>query len=227
MCGRIVQKTLPKFIAKRFGVSDENIRPPENFSPRYNIAPSLQILAIRLRPNAERELLPLTWGLLPSWAKESKISFATSNARAETVAEKPTFRNAYKTRRCLIPVDGYYEWQATPTAKQPWYVSAKDGQPLALAGLWEEWKGDGIIIESCTIIVTSANPLLETIHDRMPVIIAENHWADWLAPQTKAVVVKSMMREYDAQFLQAWPVSTQVNSTRNQGGTELTTRIGE
>ncbi|MEY4730497.1 MAG: hypothetical protein RL020_1655, partial [Pseudomonadota bacterium] len=160
MCGRIVQKTPPKEIALRFGVPDTNIRSTENFNPRYNIAPSLQIQAVRLMPNGERELLALTWGLLPSWAKESKISFATSNARAETVAEKPTFRNAFKSRRCLIPVDGYYEWHATPTIKQPWYISAKDDQPLALAGLWEEWKGEGKVIESCTIIVTSANELM-------------------------------------------------------------------
>jgi putative SOS response-associated peptidase YedK len=225
MCGRIVQKTPPKFIAERFGVPDQNIRSPENFSLRYNIAPSLQIQAVRLTPNSERELLPLTWGLLPYWAPEAKISFATSNARAETVADKPTFRSAFKSRRCLIPVDGYYEWQATPTVKQPWYVTAKDGRPLALAGLWEYWEGEGRVIESCTIIVTSANAMLASIHDRMPVIIPENHWAGWLAPQTKPEVVKAFLLQYDPLAMQAWPVSTQVNNTRNQGGMELTASI--
>ncbi len=225
MCGRIVQKTPPKQIALRVGVPDTNIRAPENFSPRYNIAPSLQIQAVRLMPNGERELLALTWGLLPAWAKESKISFATSNARAETVAEKPTFRSAFKSRRCLIPVDGYYEWQATPTIKQPWYVSAKDEQPLALAGLWEEWRGEGKVIVSCTIIVTSANDRLTAIHDRMPVIIPQQDWAEWLAPQTKANAVNALLRPYEANRLLAWPVSSQVNSTRNQGGVEMTAPI--
>ena len=221
MCGRIIQKTPPKQIALRFGVPDTNIRSPENFTPRYNIAPSLQIQTVRLMHNGERELLPLTWGLLPSWAKESKISFATSNARAETVAEKPAFRSAFKSRRCLIPVDGFYEWQATPTVKQPWYMSAKDDSFLALAGLWEHWEGEGKVIESCTIIVTSANALMQSIHDRMPVIIPENRWADWLAPQTKPDTVKSLLQPYDSEAMQAWPVSTQVNSTRNQGGAEI------
>ncbi|MGB8339552.1 MAG: SOS response-associated peptidase [Burkholderiales bacterium] len=225
MCGRITQKTPPQQIALRFGVPDNNIRSPENFSPRYNIAPSLQIQAVRLMPNCERELLPLTWGLLPSWAKESKISFATSNARAETVAEKPAFRSAFKSRRCLIPVDGYYEWQATPNVKQPWYVSAKDGSPLALAGLWEHWQGEGKVIESCTIIVTSANSLMQSIHDRMPVIVPERNWAEWMSPQTKPDTVKLQLQPYEPDVMQAWPVSIQVNSTRNQGGAELISRL--
>lgn len=145
---------------------------------RYNIAPSQSVAAIRVLSGEEgRELVSLRWGLIPHWAKEAKSEYSTINARAETVAEKPTFRAAFRRRRCLIPADGFFEWSPTPdgTGKQPWYVTRKDGGLFAFAGLLERWEPadgmEGQAVDSCTIIVTEANDLLRRIHDRMPVIL--------------------------------------------------------
>jgi putative SOS response-associated peptidase YedK len=159
------------------------------------------------------------WGLIPSWAKEINTGYSTINARAETVAEKPAFRNAFKHRRCLIPCDGYYEWQEIPGSKlkQPWYISLRSQQPMALAGLWEHWQGrDDNEIESCTIIVTSGNELMQSIHDRMPVILPKETWETWLdSANTDKVSLQAMLAQYPAGDMTAWRVSMQVNSPRN------------
>lgn len=168
MCGRFTLRTPAKHIAEIFGLSDVFDLPHQ-----YNIAPSQDVAAVRLnREGKKRELAMLHWGLVPFWAKDPKIGYRTINARAETLATKPSFRNAFKKRRCLIVADGFYEWQKTNGKKQPFLIHMKDDRPFAFAGLWEHWKGDDEVIESCTIIVTEANDLMKPIHDRMPVILS-------------------------------------------------------
>jgi putative SOS response-associated peptidase YedK len=164
-------------------------------------------------------LVPLRWGLIPSWAKDEKIAYSTINARAETVAEKPAFRSAFKKRRCLIVADGYYEWQATgPKSKQPHRIHFPDDRPFGMAGLWEHWERDGKTIESCTIIVTSANSQLATIHDRMPVILRPDAYDRWLDPEFEgSEQLESLLRPYPEEQVIAYPVSSKVGNVRNQG----------
>jgi putative SOS response-associated peptidase YedK len=168
MCGRFALCTNPIALAKQF--QTENLL---DLQPSYNVAPSQTIPIIR-NEQGHRLFALARWGLIPSWAKDIKIGYNTINARADTVAEKPSFRSAFQHRRCLIPADGYFEWQeiAGSKTKQPWYISLKNQEPMAFAGLWERWQGsDSSEIESCTIIVTSGNELMQPIHDRMPVIL--------------------------------------------------------
>ncbi len=164
MCGRFALYTDPIALAKRF--QTDNV--PE-LKPSYNVAPSQTIPIVR-QENSKRHFTFARWSLIPSWAKEINTGYSTINARAETVAEKPSFRSAFKHKRCLVACDGYFEWQeqANSKVKQPWFITLKDKQPMALAGLLEYWQGsDGSEIESCTIIVTSGNELMQAIHDRM------------------------------------------------------------
>jgi len=153
------------------------------------------------------------WGLIPSWAKDATIGNKLANARGETVAEKPSFRTAFKYHRCLIPASGFYEWKGEKGSKQPWYISLKSGNPMAFAGLWEKWQPtEGETIESCCIITTDANSLMQTIHDRMPVILSPEQWATWLAPlEHHSDKLIPMIHPCDSKSLQAWPVSREVN----------------
>jgi putative SOS response-associated peptidase YedK len=167
MCGRITLRATPEKIAGLFGVSKLD------YSPRFNIAPTQEVLTVRSSQQG-RELVPLRWGLIPSWAKDKKIGAALINARAETVAEKPAFRSAFKHRRCLIPCDGFFEWSRREGGtKVPHYITLRDGGLFAFAGLWEEWEPaeEGKCVSSCTIITTEANELVRPLHDRMPVIL--------------------------------------------------------
>ncbi|MFQ5433740.1 MAG: SOS response-associated peptidase [Anaerolineae bacterium] len=190
--------------------------PEEAFAPRYNIAPTQPVTAVRLGQTGEGELTWLTWGLVPSWAKEPKMGSRLINARSETVAEKPSFRAAFKRRRCLIPASGFYEWQKVNGRKQPMFIQAEDGRPLAFAGLWEFWQsGDGSVIESCTILTTRPNELMAPIHNRMPVIIAADDFDDWLHPGPNPEMGLHLLRPYPAEKMTAYPVSTHVNSPRN------------
>ena len=187
----------------------------------YNVAPSQTIPIVR-QENNKRHFAFARWGLIPSWAKEINTGYCTINARAETVAEKPSFQSAFKHRRALVVCDGYFEWQeqANSKIKQPWFITLKDKQPMALAGLWEHWQGkDGSEIESCTIIVTSGNELMQTIHDRMPVIlpcIPNESWDDWLnTNNTNTKELQSLLTQYPSEQMTAWPISTLVNSPRH------------
>jgi putative SOS response-associated peptidase YedK len=216
MCGRFAQRADPKLLASRLGVAESHIGaglPP----PRYNIAPSQAVMAVRLDSGGERELVTLTWGLVPAWSKEPKTPYSTINARAETVDTKPAFRHAFRKHRCVIPADGYYEWQQTASGKQPWYLTASDEEGFAFAGLWERWqaKDAGPDIESCTIIVTGASVRLRPIHDRMPVILPVRDIATWLSPDTPAEGLKAMLKPCAPETTTAWPVSTWVNSPRH------------
>lgn len=213
MCGRFALYSDSFTLARRF----EADAPPE-LSPRYNVAPSQNIPIVRDEGEKRRFALA-RWGLIPSWAKDMKIGYSTINARAETVASKPAFRNAFRHRRCLIPADGFYEWQVIPGSKikQPWFIVLVDREPMAFAGLWERWRSpEGEELESCSIIVTKANEIMRPIHDRMPVILAPCDWDAWLEPEAKdARGLQGLLKPYSTEGMAAWPVSTKVNSPRN------------
>ena len=160
----------------------------------------------------------LRWGLIPAWAPEPRTGYSTINARAETVAEKPTYRQAFRRRRCLIPADGFYEWQSIGKGKQPYGIAPADGAPFALAGLWERWERDGQVLESCTILVTQANALLAPLHDRMPVILDPADEARWLDPAlTDPAALRPLLVPCPPERLRLWPVSSAVNDPRHEG----------
>ncbi len=210
MCGRIAQYRPIAELAGQFNAHWCGEPPP----PRYNLAPRDWVLGLRLDQQGKRELVRLYWGLIPSWAKDPRFGDHTFNARAETVATKPSFRHAFKFRRCLIPVDGFYEWQKTPRGKQPYFITHRDGQPLALAGLWEHWTDpvSGTAIESASIIVTEANASLCPIHDRMPVIIDPEDHERWLALEPlPAELAQRLLNTPPAAPVQPYPVSRRVN----------------
>lgn len=213
MCGRYSFTQVTEAIADKFQVKEV----PE-ISPRYNIAPTQQIATVLVdSESSERQLKMLRWGLIPSWAKDAKMGAKLINARAETVAEKPAFRAAFKKRRCLILADGFYEWQTQNGEKQPFYFRLENGEPFAFAGLWEHWeKGEGEPIESCTILTTEANELMHPIHDRMPVILEAKNYEQWLDPEAKKVeLLQSLLQPYPTEEMTAYPVSTKVNNPKN------------
>jgi putative SOS response-associated peptidase YedK len=187
---------------------------------RYNIAPTQDILSIRRAEDA-REAVFLTWGLVPSWAKDVSIGAKLINARSETVTEKPSFREAFKKRRCIIPADGFYEWQRTEGRKQPFFFQMKDESPFGFAGLWERWQGvGGEAIESCTILTTEANEVLIPVHGRMPVILHSDDYELWLnEDMLKRELLKDLLRPYPSSEMISHPVSTAINSPHNQGET--------
>jgi putative SOS response-associated peptidase YedK len=214
MCGRFAQRTDAKRLAKAFRVEDV----PE-VEPRYNVAPTQQILGVYESVDG-REIKYFKWGLIPSWAKDPSIGAKLINARSETVTEKPSFREAFKKRRCIIPADGFYEWQRTGSSKQPFFFRMHDDRPFGFAGLWEQWKDKqgGEVIESCTILTTEANELLQTVHDRMPVILHPQDYELWLDEDVrKQGFREELLRPFPASEMVSYPVSTLVNSTRNHG----------
>jgi putative SOS response-associated peptidase YedK len=186
---------------------------------RFNIAPTQLVAAVRVPPDAgERNLAMLRWGLVPSWAKDPSQGNRMINARGETVAEKPSFRSAFKQRRCLVVADGYYEWKKVGSKKQPYYFRVRQRDVFAFAALWEVWRGgaDGEALESCTIITTEANELARAVHDRMPVILDPEDYSLWLDPQEQdRERIQPLLRPYDASNMTADPVSTYVNNVRH------------
>jgi putative SOS response-associated peptidase YedK len=217
MCGRFLLMTSGKDIAEEYGLSDF----PELF-PRYNIAPTQPVLAVRAGATG-REAALLRWGLIAPWAKDAKV--APINARSETAADKPMFRHALRKKRCLIPADGFYEWlsRAGEKRKQPFCFRPRDERPFAFAGLWERWQGPEGPVESCAILTTEANELVRPVHDRMPVILPEQHWSAWLdAGLQDAAAVVPLLRPYPADAMRAHPVGPAVNNPRNHGPECLT-----
>ena len=211
MCGRFTNRLTWREIVALYRLSIP-ATPERNLPARYNICPTDSIDAV-IERGGRRELVPMRWGLVPSWwKKKAKEAPATFNARAETVAEKPMFRDAFKRSRCLIPASGYYEWQNTPTGKQPHYYTASDGSPLTIAGLWDEWKDIETRqpLMSCTMLITNGNDLASKIHDRMPVLLQPSNFDGWLADNAGSELLKPAANGY----LQAWTVSTRVNSSR-------------
>ena len=213
MCGRFSQSKSAETIAQVFQVN--NVPP---LTPRYNIAPTQQIQTIlQNAEQSQREFQMLHWGLIPSWAKDPKMGARMINARAETVTEKPSFRAAFKQRRCLILADGFYEWQQQEKKKQPFYFRMNNENPFAFAGLWEHWKsGDGEVINSCTILTTEPNDLMRPVHNRMPVIIDPKDYDLWLDTEVKTPeLLQPLLHPYSAEEMTAYPVSTKVNKPVN------------
>jgi len=230
MCGRFTLFSNADKIATLFDLESSAVDTPP-LPPRYNIAPTQPVAVVRIRPGQpEREWALTHWGLVPSWSKDPSIGTRMINARSETAAEKPSFRAAFKRRRCLVPTDGFYEWQKAPAGskskrKQPYFISMADGQPFAIAGLWESWTGaDGSALESCTLLTTTPNELMEPLHNRMPVIIEPDEYGDWLGDGRDADRVYQdhlhhLMRSYPAERMQAYPVDPYVGNARNEGAT--------
>lgn len=216
MCGRFALISSTETLADTFQFNQSNLATMPPAVPRYNIAPTQPVAAVRLDENNRREFTFFHWGLIPSWSKDMKFGSRMINARSETVAEKPSFRAAFKRRRCIIPADGFYEWQKLDGGKQPMFIYGADKVPLAFAGLWEFWQSPtGDAIQSCTILTTKPNELMAQIHDRMPVILEPEDFQMWLEPGADPTDAFHLFRPYPAHKMAAYPVSTIVNNPRN------------
>jgi putative SOS response-associated peptidase YedK len=205
MCGRYTLRS--RGSDKFYGVPLSQL---PFLAPRYNIAPTQGVPVIVAR-GAERKLATFQWGLIPSWSKEPK---GFINARAETLPEKPSFSESFERRRCLIPADGFYEWQRHGRSKQPYFFQMKDEAPFAFAGIWDKWQGSGLSITSCAIITTTANELLATIHDRMPVILDPDAQARWLRRDALPAELTEMLVPFPAARMKSFPVSSRVNGPK-------------
>ena len=217
MCGRFAFWVTRRRLKEEFDLPVPEDALPE-LPARYNIAPGTDIAAIRQGPESPRELAMLRWGLIPSWARDKKTGYRMINARAESVMKKPAFRNAFRYRRCLIPASGFYEWQKRGRKKQPWFITLRDTDLFAFAGLWERWKNpedETEVIESCTIITTDANELVRPLHDRMPVILERPQYDRWLSRKTPGEELGRLLRPLPSSEMTAWPVSPMVNSPAN------------
>lgn len=215
MCGRFAFYSPHEAVVRLFGVAQA-----PQVEPRYNIAPTQFVAAVRADPAGDRSIAMLYWGLVPSWAREKSIGARMINARAETLGEKPSFRSALKRRRCLVLANGWYEWQRSGAVKQPCYIGFADGEPFGMAGLWESWRdpASGETLESCCIVTVPAAPQLEHVHHRMPVIVAGARHEEWLQPAGVATgVPDGLLVPWAQGGLVARPVSRRVNDARNQG----------
>lgn len=215
MCGRFTLTDPDQDLAVQF-----NLPEIPDMQPRYNIAPTQPVAAVRASPDSMvREMALLHWGLIPFWAKDPNIGNRMINARSETADEKPAFRAAFKRRRCLVVADGFYEWKKQEGGKQPFYIRLRDRRPFAFAGLWEFWKGeDEAAIESCTLLTTAPNEFIQSLHNRMPVILHPNDYEVWLDPEIQEPdVLKPLLSSYPSQQMAAYPVSRFVNSPKNDG----------
>lgn len=214
MCGRFTLTADPNQLRQEFAW----LNIPVDTAPRYNVAPSQPVAVI---PNDGRKTLDhYVWGLIPSWAKDPSIGNRMINARAETAAEKPSFRSAFRHRRCLIPADGFYEWQKIPGEKRkiPLYIRLKSGRPFFFAGLWESWDSpDGANILSCTILTTEPNEMMGPIHNRMPVILPPEAYELWLSiTEKKTDDLQAVLKPYPSDQMTVYPVSTLVNNPTNE-----------
>jgi putative SOS response-associated peptidase YedK len=235
VCGRFTSTSSAQEVAEAFGVDKVEAA---SLPPRYNVAPTNRVLAVTTRRKdapapgpgdggapRERVLEAFRWGLVPSWAKSLSVGYKMINARSEGIGERPAYRRALVRRRCIIPVDSYYEWQARPgtKAKLPWAIHRRDGAPMAVAGLWEVWRDpeagpDAEPVRSCTIVTTSANRRLEAIHDRMPVILGEAAIDRWLDPElADREELERLLRPAPEEWFEAYPVSTLVNKVGVDG----------
>lgn len=233
MCGRFTLRTPASNLAGWFLKASLDLNFP-SLRPRYNIAPSQLIACVRRKPGEAQELeeARLQWGLIPPWSKDGKASYSTINARAETVHEKPSFRSPFRSRRCLVVADGFYEWIREGSVKRPFYITMADDQPFCMAGIWERWTSGEKSIESVAIITTTANGLMARIHDRMPVIIPPSEFHRWLEAdvppankndaesQQRAAAATASLQEllcpFPEEAMAAREVSTFVNSVRNE-----------
>ena len=215
MCGRYRLSKRKQLIAESFDVSWDDLA---DWNPRYNIAPTQPVPIIRQHPKEPvRKLSLVRWGLIPSWAKDVSSAAKMINARSETVSTQPAFRDALKTRRCLVPADGFYEWQRRGSVKQPFCFEVNNGELFAFAGLWDHWKDNkGTWVKSCSILTTTPNAVTATVHDRMPVILDPSNYDLWLDPgMTSPDAACDLLRPYNAQFMHSYPVSTRINNVVN------------
>lgn len=213
MCGRFTLTSPAQVIADAFG-----IEPPSGLEARYNICPSQAVLAVRrVTADGGRSTAFLHWGLVPHWMKEPPKDARMINARSETAADKPAFRDSFKSKRCLVPADGFFEWRKESGGKQPYLIRWKTSEPFAIAGLWASWRrDDGPRLESCALLTTTPNELMEPIHDRMPVILPRDAWDLWLDPGVAEVErLEELLVPAPASAMEAFPVSTHVNNPRN------------
>jgi putative SOS response-associated peptidase YedK len=211
MCGRVTQAQAPREYESMFKI--DWTRGIPNAPPHYNGAPGQDYLVIRVRPEGEDFTMDLIrWGLLPSWAKDRKMAWKMINARAETVAKMPAFKNAFEKRRCLLPVDGFFEWKKMGKEKRPYMIAMANGQPFTLAGLWENWKDpdSGEWVRTFTIITTDANELVAELHDRMPVVIAPEDRERWLKGPERG----KLLEPFPSERMTMWPVSPKLNNTK-------------
>ncbi|WP_148358593.1 SOS response-associated peptidase [Peribacillus simplex] len=213
MCGRFTLFTDIEEIKERFDIQG-SFDGEYQFS--YNIAPSQSVLSV-INDGARNRLGYLRWGLIPFWAKDEKVGYKMINARAETISEKASYKNAYKKKRCLIIADSFYEWKKTPERKIPMRIKLKNHAPFGMAGLWESWKSpEGISIYSCSVITTVPNEIMTSIHDRMPVILKPEDEKDWLNPSINdPAYLQQYLKSFDSEQMEAFEVSTDVNSTKN------------
>jgi putative SOS response-associated peptidase YedK len=213
MCGRFTLTDPNADLDVQF-----NLPEIPDMKPRYNIAPTQPVAAVRVpAEGAAREMVLLRWGLIPFWAKDLEIGARMINARSETVAEKPAFRHAFRRRRCLVVADGFYEWQKQNGTKQPFYIRLHGARPFAFAGLWERWESSSAeVIESCTLLTTQPNDLMRELHNRMPVILQPGDYDLWLDPQVQEVeLLQPLLRAFPPEEMAAYPVSRYVNSPDN------------
>ena len=209
MCGRFTSLLSPELLGSVFGV-----KTPLQLTPRYNIAPTQRVPVVREVVKGERSLEELSWGLVPSWAKDRHIGQKMINARSETVHEKPSFRHALRQRRCIVPASGFFEWSHADGSKQPWYITLKDNAPMGFAGLWESWRSPGgDALETFCILTTAANSFMATIHERMPVILSPADYSIWLSLDHNIMDnISRLFQPCPADSLAAVKVSTYVNS---------------
>ena len=212
MCGRFTLRSSPQAVAEAFALPDV----PELF-PRFNIAPGEPVAVVRQPAVSKgRELALLRWGLIPAWSDDPSIGERLANARSETAATKPSFRRAFRSRRCLVVADGFYEWQKVNGRKQPYFVGLRGDRPFGLAGLWERWDKGGEPVESCTILTTEANELMRPVHERMPVIIPPDQYGLWLDPRCQdSEKLAKLLRPFPAEGMLAYRVSALVNNPKN------------
>jgi putative SOS response-associated peptidase YedK len=214
MCGRYVRKLTRREIAAWFGAEDGDV---VAWGESYNVAPQTFQPVVRLNPDTgQREIVLMRWGLIPFWASDAKIAYSTINARAETVATAPAFREALRHRRCLVPADAFYEWQTLDRKnKQPFAIALSNREPYAFAGLWERWKHEGEWLETFTIITTDPNEVVAPLHNRMPVILARQDYARWLGDGNPEQPPIDLLRPYPAEQMAAWKVAKEVGNVRN------------
>jgi putative SOS response-associated peptidase YedK len=207
MCARF-QFAPPEDWVEEFGLADAPDVPP-----RYNIAPTQDVLAVRRQRTGSRQARLFRWGLVPYWAEDPAMGNRLINARAESVATRAAFREPFKQRRCLVPAQGFYEWKKFGRAREPWLVRMKGGATFAFAGLWDRWAGAGNTIESCALVTTAANPLVAPIHGRMPVLLDRKSYDLWLDPEASEDDLRTLLAPFPAEVMEAFPVSPRVNGT--------------
>jgi putative SOS response-associated peptidase YedK len=228
MCGRYVSVSSPTILAERFGVAEVRLEATE---PNYNVTPRADVPVVAESQDA-RVLDVVRWGLIPSWAKDTKIGDRLINARSDKILTSNAYKRAFERRRCIVPADGFYEWQVVAQStnsrgkkkvKQPWFFRRRDGEPLAFAGCWEIWHDpelgdDAPRMKSCVIITTDANDVVQPIHDRMPVVLPESAWDEWLDRENRDVAsLHKLLVPAAADVMEAWPVSLAVNKPDNNG----------